>query len=341
MKETLPMKRIHHAIPRSLHLPPALLSCLLAAAALSTQAQAQAWPEKPIKLLAPSTAGGPPDVYARALADHLAKALGQAVVVENMPAVGGMIAAQSMMRTPTDGYTLLVTTAGMMTITPNANPKANYKTADFTQICQGVEAALVLAGHPSLGAKNYTEIAQWIKAQKIPPTYSSYSPGSPAHFLGYQLSEALKVEMVHIPYKSSPQQITDMIGGVAPLGFVQIATASPHIKAGKLTAYATTAEQRTPQLPDVPTVAEVGLPQLTSTVWFGLSGPKDLPAAVVKRLTEAHQQMTTAPEFSTRMGNAGMSVSPNICGASFVTKINAETQRWARIVKATGFVADN
>ncbi len=304
-------------------------------------AQAQSWPEKPIKLLAPSTAGGPPDVYARALADNLAKALGQPVIVENMPAAGGMIAAQTILRAPADGYTLLVNTAGMMTITPNANHKASYKGADFTQICQGVEAALVLAGHPSLGAKNFNELSQWLKAQKTPPTYSSYSSGSPAHFLGYQLSEAQKIEMTHVPYKSSPQQVTDMIGGVAPLGFVQIATASPHIKAGKLVAYATTAEQRTPQLPDVPTVAEVGLPQLTTTVWFGLSGPKNLPAAITKRLTEAHQKIASSPDFQARMSAASMSVTQDVCGDKFLTKMNQETERWARIVKATGFVADN
>lgn len=307
----------------------------------SPWALAQSWPEKPIKLLAPSTAGGPPDVYARALADNLAKALGQPVIVENMPAAGGMIAAQSILRAPADGYTLLVNTAGMMTITPNANPKANYKGADFTQICQGVEAALVLTGHPSLGAKNFNELSKWIKSQKTPPTYSSYSSGSPAHFLGYQLSEALKSEMTHVPYKSSPQQVTDMIGGVAPLGFVQIATSSPHIKAGKLVAYATTSEQRAPQLPDVPTVSEVGLPQLTTTVWFGLSGPKNLPPSIIKRLTDAHQKITEMPEFKARMSAAGLSVSQDVCGDKFLHKMTQETERWARIVKATGFVADN
>ena len=319
--------------------PAAMLMGLLTLA--TPWAQAQNWPEKPIKLLAPSTAGGPPDVYARALADHLAKALGQPVIVENMPAVGGMIAAQSIMRAPADGYTLLVNTAGMMTITPNANAMAKYKGADFTQICQGVEAALVLASHPSIGAKNFNELSQRIKEQKTPPTYSSYSPGSPAHFLGYQLSEALKTEMMHIPYKSSPQQINDMLGGVAPLGFVQIATASPHIKAGKLVAYATTAEQRSTQLPDVPTVAEVGLPQLTTTVWFGLSGPRNLPAPIVKRLTEAHQQISNSPEFKARMASASLSVSQDICGDRFLSKMNQETERWARIVKATGFVVGN
>lgn len=303
-------------------------------------AHAQAWPEKAIKLLAPSTAGGPPDVYARALADHLSKTLGQPVVIENVPAVGGMIAAQQIQRAPADGYTLLVNTAGMMTITPSANPKARYQGADFTQICQGVEAALVLAANPQLGPKTYPQLVQWLKAEKNPPTYSSYSPGSPAHFLGYQLSEALKVEMTHIPYKSSPQQITDMIGNVAPLGFVQIATASPHIKAGKLTAFATTGTQRSPQLPEVPTVAEIGLPQLATTVWFGLSGPKGLPAPIVQRLTEAHQQFAASQEAQARMVTAGLTLTPNICGDRFLKNMEAESVRWGRVIKASGFVAD-
>ncbi|NML47404.1 tripartite tricarboxylate transporter substrate binding protein [Ramlibacter sp. G-1-2-2] len=321
--------------------PAARRAVVLAALALALPwAQAQNWPEKTIKLLAPSTAGGPPDVYARALADHLSKALGQAVIVENVPAVGGMLAAQQIQRAPADGYTLLVNTAGMMTITPNANPKARYQGSDFTQVCQGVEAALVLAANPQLGPKNFTQLTQWIKAQKTPPSYSSYSPGSPAHFLGYQLAEALKVDMTHVPYKSSPQQITDMIGGAAPLGFVQIATAAPNIKAGKLVAYATTSEKRSPQLPDVPTVAEVGMPQLTTTVWFGLSGPKGLPPAIVQKLTQAHNQFVASPDVQSRMAIAGLTVTPGICGEPFLKKMEAETVRWGRIVKATGFVAD-
>jgi tripartite-type tricarboxylate transporter receptor subunit TctC len=303
-------------------------------------AHAQAWPDKAIKLLAPSTAGGPPDVYARALADHLSKTLGQAVVVENVPAVGGMIAAQQILRAPADGYTLLVNTAGMMTITPSANPKARYQGADFTQICQGVEAALVLAANPQLGPKTYPQLVQWLKAEKNPPTYSSYSPGSPAHFLGYQLSEALKVEMTHIPYKSSPQQITDMIGNVTPLGFVQIATASPHIKAGKLIAFATTGTQRSPQLPDVPTVGEIGLPQLATTVWFGLSAPKGVPAPIIQRLTEAHQQFAASQEAQARMVTAGLTLTPGICGDRFLKTMETESVRWGRVIKASGFVAD-
>ena len=310
--------------------------------ALATSgAHAQGWPDRAIKLLAPSAPGAAPDLYARALGDHLSKVLGQPVVVENVPAAGGLIAAQQILRAAPDGYTLLVNTAGMMTITPNANPVAKYRGGDFTQICQGVEAGLVLASHPSTGAKNYGALADWIRAQNPAPTYSSYSAGSPAHFLGYQLSEALKVDMTHVPYKSSPQQVTDMIAGVAPLGFALISTAGPQIKAGKLVPFATTGNGRSPQLPDVPTVAEIGLPQLTTTVWFGLSAPKDMPPAIVRRLTEAHEQLTASPEFKSRMAAGGLDTTPALCGDVFLKKMIAETDRWARIVKATGFVATN
>ncbi len=310
-------------------------ACSLAAA----WANAQSWPDKPVKLIAPSTAGGPPDLYARALADHMSKVFGQPFVVENVPAGGGMLAAPQVMRATADGHVLLVNTAGMMTITPNANPKAQYKAGDFAQICQGVDAALVLATHAQAGPKDYRQLTQWVKSQKTPPTYSSYSPGSPAHFLGYQWAESLNVDMTHIPYKSSPPQITDMIGGIAPLGFVQIATATPHIKAGKLIAHATTGDKRSPSLPEVPTVTELGLPQLTASVWFGLSAPKGVPAAIVQRLTLAHQQMLDSPEFKTRMAASGLNPSPDICGSTFLEKMNRETDRWARVVKATGFSA--
>lgn len=313
-------------------------AALLALAACA--AQAQVWPARSIKLLTPSTAGGPPDVYARALADGLARELGQPVVVENSPAVGGMVAAQTIKRTTPDGYTLLVSTAGVMTITPSANPKAKYTPAEFTPICQGVEAGLVLASHPGVEAKDVKTLQQWIKAQKSEPTYSSFAPGSPAHFLGHQFSEVVGVPMTHIPYRSSPLQITDMIGGVAPLGFVQIATASPQIKAGKLRAYATTSPQRAPELPEVPTVKELGLPQLETTVWFGLAGPAGLPTPVVQRLTEAHRKVLASPDFRTRMAASGLAPSADICGEAFLKKMNDESARWARIVKATGFVAD-
>lgn len=314
----------------------ALAFAWLAAPAM---AQGAAWPERAIKLIAPSSPGGPPDVYARALADQMSRVLGQPVVVENAPAVGGMVAAQQVRRAVPDGYTLLVNTAGMMAITPNANPKAQYRASDFSQICQGVDAALVLAGNPQLGLANFAQLAAWIKAQKVPPTYSSYSAGSPAHFLGFQLSEALKTEMTHVPYKSSPQQVTDMLGGVAPLGFVQIATAAPQIRAGKLVAFATTGDRRAAQFPDVPTVAEVGLPQLATTVWFGLSGPKNLPPAVLQRLIAMHEDITGSGEFRTRMGAAGLDVSPVLCGDVFLRKIELESERWGRVVKATGFLA--
>lgn len=236
----------------------ALIGAVMCIASFS--ASAQSWPQRSIKLIAPSTAGGPPDTYARAVAEHLSKELGQPVVVENMPATGGMVAAQQIMKSTPDGYTLLVNTAGMMTITPQANPLAKYTPNDFTQICQGVEAALVLSSNSSLGLKDMAQLTKWIKSQKPAPTYSSYSPGSPAHFLGYQLGEELKVDMTHVPYKSSPQQITDMIGNISPLGFVQISTAVPHIKSGKLTPYATTGEKRSPSCPMCPQSKRWGCP---------------------------------------------------------------------------------
>ena len=316
----------------------AALACAWGAPPALAQGTA-GWPDRPIRLIAPSTPGGPPDLYARALADQMSKVLGQPVVVENAPAAGGMVAAQQLRRAAADGYTLLVNTAGMMAITPNANPRAQYRPGDFTQICQGVDAALVLAANPQLGVSNFAQLAAWIRAQKVPPTYSSYSAGSPAHFLGYQLSEALKTEMTHVPYKSSPQQVTDMLGGVAPLGFVQIATAAPQIKARRLVAFATTGERRAAQFPDVPTVAEVGLPQLATTVWFGLAGPKGLPPAVVQRLVAVHQEIIGSGEFRTRIGAAGLDVSADLCGDVFLRKIEAESERWGKVVKATGFLA--
>src|SRR5690625_1887465 len=174
-----------------------------AAATFTAQAESTDWPTQTITLLTPSAAGAPPDLYARALSEHLSNELGQAVIVENVPAGGGLIAVQRLQRA-NDNHTLLVNTAGMMTITPKANPLAEYTANDLAQICQGVEASLVLATHPSIPASNYEELAEWIREQGDAASYSSYSAGSPPHFLGYQLGETLGVDMLHVPYRSSP-----------------------------------------------------------------------------------------------------------------------------------------
>jgi tripartite-type tricarboxylate transporter receptor subunit TctC len=307
----------------------------------SSLVYSQNWPTKPVKIIAPSTPGGPPDVYARALADIFTKTLGQPFIVDNMPAAGGMIAAQSILKATNDGYALLVNTAGMMTITPSANISAKYFPADFTQICQGVSASLVLAVHPILNIKNFAELVKWLKDQKVRPTYSSYSIGSPAHLLGYELSQLLGVEMIHVPYKSTPQQLTDMLSAVSPLGFVQIATASPSIKAGKIIPLATTSESRSIDFPNVPSISEVGYPQLVTTVWFGLSGPKNLSPLITKKLIDLHQQMTNSSEFESRMLNSGMVVTKNICGDIFTSKMQRELDNWSKVIGAAGFVADN
>jgi len=200
---------------------------------------------------------------------------------------------------------------------------------------------LVLAAHPSLGIKNFSELTKWLKNQKVQPTNSTYSMGSPAHLLGFKMSELLGVDMVHVPYKSTTHQLTDMVAGVAPLGFVQLATASPNVKAGKLIALAVTSESRSADLPQVPTLSELGYPQMQTTVWFGLSGSKNLSPVIVKRLIELHQQMSVSPEFEARMSNAGLVVTKNICGDVFTKKIMSETESWAKVIKAAGFVADN
>jgi tripartite-type tricarboxylate transporter receptor subunit TctC len=325
-----------HPFVSRLALPTALFMLCLT----GLPSQAQAWPERPLKIITPSTPGGPPDVYARTLAEMLALELGQAVVVENSPVLGGMLAAQTMLRTPQDVHTLLVSTAGMMTIAPSAHPQSRYTSADFTPICQGVETGLVLVGNPSLGAHNFQELAHWLRTQTTLPSYSSYFPGSPAHFLGYQLGSALQVKMTHVPYRSSPAQIIDMLSGIAPLGFAQVATALPHVRAGKLVAFAVTSERRSPDFPDVPTVAEVGLRQLQTAVWFGLSAPRDLPEPIAQRLIAAHQKIVATADFRQRMATAGLAPSATVCGPAFAQKMKEESARWAQIVKATGFVAE-
>lgn len=323
---------MHHPLSRTL---------LGAAAALwITAAGAQGFPAKPVTLVVGTPPAGAVDAYARTIGESMSKTLGQKVIVENKPGANGNISAEYVYREPSDGYTVWVGTQSMVEINPSVFANLRWKFEDFTSLIKGVEAPLVLVAHPSINVKTFAELGPWLKAHPEQASFASFSPGTSSHFLGIQLGDLLGVKMTHIPYKGSAPQTQDLVGGHVLLGFTQLQTAVPHIKAGKLVALATTGKTRWRQLPEVPTLAELGHPGMSATVWFGLFVRRDAPAAVQATLLDAAKKAHADPAVRARLEGMGFDV-PGQTDPELRNGILASQQRWAKIVKTTGFKASN
>lgn len=299
---------------------------------------AQTWPSKPVTLVVGVPAGGALDPYARALADQMTKVTGTSFIVDNKPGANGNLSAEAVLKAPADGHTLWIGTQSMMTINPAAFAQLRWKPGDFKPIIKGVEAPLVLVTHPSVPARNLAELADWIRNPANKAAYGSFSPGTPSHFLGYQLNEKLKADMVHVAYKGSAPQVTDLIGGQVPLGFTQLASAMPHIQAGKLRAIAVTGPNRSRFLPQTPTLAELGHKDLSATIWFGLFAPANTPAPVLEAIRRAAATVQADAGYRARLEALNFDL-PDEAGTAFEKSIADETARWAALVKATGFKA--
>ena len=314
------------------------LAAVATSALFTPNSFAQGWPTKPVTIVAGVPAGGALDPFARALADQLHKETGGSFIVDNKPGANGNLSAEAVLKAPADGHTLWIGTQSMMTINPAAFATLRWKPSDFTPIIKSVEAPLVLVTHPSIAANDFAGLAKWIKDPANKAAYASFSPGTPSHFLGFQLNERLRASMVHIPYRGSPPQVTDILGGQVPLGFTQLATAIPHVKEGKLKALAVTSQQRSRYLPDIPTLAELGHKDLSTTIWFGVFAPAATPPAVIKAIRAAADKVHSDPSYRSRLEALNFDIATENIPA-FEATIATETQRWAALVKATGFRA--
>ena len=303
-------------------------------------AWAQTWPTKPVTLVVGTPAGGAIDAYARNLADHLSRQTGGTFLVDNRAGAGGNISAEYVLKAPADGHTLWVTTHAMFTINPSVYPSLRWKQSEFKPIAKGVESPLLLSIHPSLPARNLSELANWLNANPSKAAYASFSPGTPSHFLGFQLNERLKLNMVHVPYKGSAPQLNDLLAGQVLLGFTQMQGATQQIQTGKLNALAITSTERSKHLPQVPTLAELGYRDLSLQVWFGLVAPAGTPQPVVETITTAVMKVQNDQEYRAKLEAQGFDV-PRESGATFAATIANDTARWAKVVQATGFKAND
>ncbi len=320
-----------------------LALCLAVASLLSAALHAQPapWPgDRPVTLVIGTPPGGAIDAYARALALHLGQVTSGTFIVDYKPGANGNISAEYVQRAAADGRTLWISTQAMMTINPSAYAGLRWKQADFKPIAKGVEAPLVLVTHPSVPARTLPELVQWVAANPGKVSYASYSPGTPSHFLGFQFNERFKLDMPHVPYKGSGAQTTDLLGGQVPLGFGQLQTTLPHVQTGRLNAIAVTGPQRSRHLPQVPTLAELGYADLSTTIWFGLFAPAATPGPVLDQLEAAVVKVQADPAYRAKLEAQGFDV-PNEHGQAFARTIAQETARWAAVVRTTGFKAND
>lgn len=301
-------------------------------------ALAQSYPVKPVTLAVGSAPGSAPDVYARAVAEPMARLLGQPVVVENRTGANGNIAAEWVVRAPADGYALWVAAQSQVEINPSAYADLRWKPADFVGVIKGVEAPNVLVAHPGVPAKSLAELTAWVKANPGKVSFASFSPGTISHFLGHQMNERFALDMTHVTFKGSGPQVQSLLGGHVPLGFSQIQTGLPHVLGGKLTGIAVTGPKRWRQLPAVPSFAELGYPEFTASTWFGLVARSGTSADILARIVDAARTAHLEPAVRERLEQMGFDVAAQT-GAEFAASMQAGRERWARVVKATGFKA--
>jgi tripartite-type tricarboxylate transporter receptor subunit TctC len=317
-----------------------LVATLALALGLAPAAFGQAFPSKPIRLICPFPPGGAVDIASRAIADAMSKTIGQPVLVENRPGAGGNIGGELAAKSPPDGYTMFMTTSGIQAINPSLYAKMPFDpNKDLAPVAALVSLSNVLVLHPSVKIGSVKELIATAKAKPGQLTGASSGSGTSIHMSLELFKYMTGTDILHIPYKGSAPAVTDLIGGQVNLMFDNIPSALPHIKAGKLVALATTGATRSPALPDLPTVAEAGVPGYEAGVWFGLTVPAGTPKEVIDRLNAAAVAGTKSPDFVKRMTDLGYEIigsSP----AQMADMIQVELKRWPPVVKASGAKAE-
>jgi tripartite-type tricarboxylate transporter receptor subunit TctC len=316
-----------------------VIALALSGIATTSDAARLDYPTKPIRVVVPQPPGASTDLTARLVAQKLAEALGQPVVVDNRPGAGSIIGTELVAKAAPDGYTLLVV-ASSITINPSLHPNLSFDPLrDLTPITQLSAFPNMLTVHPALPVKTVADLIALAKAQPGRLNYGSSGTGTGTHLSAELFKYMTGVKMVHIPFKGGSQAVTALIGGQVQLNFATIPSVLPHVRSGKLRAVAVTTAKRSPAVPDVPTIAESGVPGYDHGPWNGLLAPAKTPAAIVARLNmEAAKAMHTA-ELKTVLNTDGAEPVGNSAQA-FGAILREETAKWAKVIKAAGIKAD-
>ncbi|MDF3839722.1 tripartite tricarboxylate transporter substrate binding protein [Cupriavidus basilensis] len=298
-------------------------------------AKADAWPSRPIQLLIPYPPGGSADLLARPVAAKLQERLGQPVVLDYRPGAGGTIASQMAARAKPDGYTLIMVLAAHA-INASLYPKLPYDTRkDFAPVSLVANLPMILAGSPSLSANTVPELIAQAKASPGKLTFGSAGNGNTGHLAGEFFDSVTGIKMTHVPYKGSAQVVTAMLSGEIQLTFDSISTTLPHVRSGKLRALAVTGSKRAAVAPEVPTLAEAGVPGISITGWYAMLAPAGAPPLVVDRLSREISSVLKEPDLKATLAASGyepVGSTPEVLR----THIDAEITRWGKVVKDSG-----
>lgn len=315
------------------------LKLLAAAATLAvagTAAAQGAFPSKPINIIVPFSAGGTTDILARIVGQALGTELGQAVIIDNKPGAGGNIGGQQAARSPADGYTLFMGTVGTHAINQSLYKKMPYDPIkDFAPLSRVATVPNLLVAHPSRPYKTVKELIAYAKAHPGEVTYGSPGSGASPHVSGALFQSMTKAELTHVPYKGSAPAVSDLLGNQIAIMFDNMPSAIQHVRSGKLRPIAVTTAKRSPELPDVPTIAEAGVPGYEATSWFGLWAPAKTPADVQQKLYTALVKVLKDPAVVKKISDQGGEVVIDT-PAQFDAFIKTEAAKWGKVVKESG-----
>lgn len=299
-----------------------------------------AYPVKPIRVVVPFAPGGPSDIFVRAIGPRLTEAWGQPVVVDNRGGAGGVIGIEVVTRASPDGYTLLLGASGALVINPALNPKLPYDSfKDLAPITRVVINPQLLALHPSLAANNVQELIQIARAKPGQINYASVGTGSSPH-LGMEMLKAMAaINLTHIPYKGTAPALTDLLAGQVQLMFTSMATVLPHVRTGRIKGIAVGSAKRSPAVPDIPTVAESGVPGFDYVTWFAFFAPAATPASVIARLNGELVRILAEPALMQYFSSQGAEPSATT-PAGFAQYMRDEHERWKRVIRSANIHAE-
>jgi tripartite-type tricarboxylate transporter receptor subunit TctC len=303
---------------------------------LANVAAAQSWPSKPIRIIVPYPPGGTSDILARAIAPGITAALGQPVVVENKPGATGNVGAEFVARSPADGYTVLLADIGSLAISPSVFSTLTFDPVkDFAPVIMVAYSPHLLVVHPSVPAKDAKELVALAKAKPDSFNFAVSGIGGANHLAGIDFAQRAGIKWTYVPYKGGSQALTDMVGGQSNVMFNGMLATYPFVKDGKLKVLAISSAKRFSTAPEIPTVAESGMPGFETGSWQGIVAPAGTPPEVVSKLHATVTAILATADMKDRLDKAGAEVRP-MSPAQFGAFIRDERDRWAKVVKESG-----
>jgi tripartite-type tricarboxylate transporter receptor subunit TctC len=316
------------------------LLCILVCGAAGAQSTAHDYPNRPVRWIVPFAPAGPTDLMSRAVAEKLTQRLGQQFVVDNRSGAGGNIGAEVVAKSAPDGYTLMIGHVGTHAVNVTLYPKIAFDPVrDFTPITLIATLPLALVVHPGVPAKNVKELIAYAKARPGQLNFASAGNGGPTHLTGELLKTSAGIDIVHVPYKGNAAALLDLMAGRVQIMFSNMLTAMPHVRAGKLRAIGISSASRSPQAPELPTVAESGVAGFSSVPWYGVLAPAGLPRAIVSKLNSEIAWSLAQPDMQERFVAQGVDLQSST-PEQFAALIQSEVVKWRKVVRDAGAKVD-